>query len=822
MALKKIPVINDEIDLKLFSHIAKKNIIFVIIFLAIAAVGAFLYLRYTYPLYETQAVIQLDVKSEADKYLTEVTGKGKPTEEGMAKRVELLRSPVFLQRSFAKLPLDVSYYTKGTILNSEMYRNAPFEVTATVKNQAIYGTPVYIRFNNQNEYTIRYSIDNNEQKNTFPAGKIISFSEADMLVKVTNWARIQSDQETINSNIYFFILNNPDNILPSYMGNLRINILSEEAKTLQIIYSDRNPVKASDIVNTIVEEFRVYDLEKKAEGANNILNYIDEQLLLIYNELYESEMRLDSFRKVNNIDTNYINDPIDLKIQVQEFEKQLIVFEKEDFTLANLEDELQKNKDINVYKLAAIVAGSEFQGVTSNMLNGIQDLMLKKEQYLYDVTPVNAQIEAINYQINIRKKLLLESIKSIRTNYAQRKVEISRKLEGVNGRIYGNGLGYNPIEFNKLQRLYSVNENYYNELVQKRAEYSITKAGLVSENVVLERSRIPQTPISPQKRIVYIACLLVGLFLGMALIIIRYLLYDIIINLGDIKKYTDITGIGLVPKYKKAIPVSQIIVDREPRSLIAEALRSIRTNLQFINNDPGSKIIAITSTISGEGKTFFALNLAGVIAFSYKKVIIIDLDLRKPKIHIGFGTHNKRGMSTILAGKDNIEDCIQKSTLPNLDFITAGVVPPNPSELIIGPRMEETLRILKSMYDYVIIDNPPIGVVTDGMKCLQMADYPIYVFKSGYSKRFFIESLERLVRESHINQISYILNGVELGNIGYGKNRYSRSNQRYGYGYGYGYGYYDEERELGEKKSFIRRLIGLFRFKRKKNGDSWK
>jgi Mrp family chromosome partitioning ATPase len=170
-------------------------------------------------------------------------------------------------------------------------------------------------------------------------------------------------------------------------------------------------------------------------------------------------------------------------------------------------------------------------------------------------------------------------------------------------------------------------------------------------------------------------------------------------------------------------------------------------------------------------------------------------------------------MSSVLAGKNNIDDCIQKSTLPNLDFITAGIVPPNPSELIIGPKMDDSLKWLKTKYDYIIIDNPPIGVVTDGMKSLQIADYPIYVFKSGFSKRFYIESLERLYSENHIVKISYVLNAVEMGAIGYGRNNYSRSNQRYGYGYGYGY--YDEESGFKKKNPILKRMFNFIRFKKK-------
>ena len=244
------------------------------------------------------------------------------------------------------------------------------------------------------------------------------------------------------------------------------------------------------------------------------------------------------------------------------------------------------------------------------------------------------------------------------------------------------------------------------------------------------------------------------------------------------------------------------MVDKSPKSLVAEAFRSVRTNLQFISNEPGSKIIALTSTISGEGKTFVAINLAGIIAFSGKRVVIIDLDMRKPKIHIGFSVENSIGMSTLLIGKNCVEEAIQRSNLENLDIITAGPVPPNPSELIISKRMDEILEHLRTIYDVIIIDNPPVGLVSDGIAMIQKADYPIYIFRADYSKRNFIQNVDRLFNEANIKRLSVLLNGVDIDRKNYGYN------YGYGYGYGYGtsYGYYDDEKEkLLRKKSFFKK-----------------
>ena len=233
--------------------------------------------------------------------------------------------------------------------------------------------------------------------------------------------------------------------------------------------------------------------------------------------------------------------------------------------------------------------------------------------------------------------------------------------------------------------------------------------------------------------------------------------------------------------------------------------------LQFISNEPGPKVIAVTSTISGEGKTFVTINLAGVIAFSEKKVIVMDFDMRKPKIHVGFSAENKKGISTILMGIHSVDECIQSSAIEHLDFITAGPVPPNPSELMLNKRMPELIDYLKTKYEFILIDNPPIGIVTDGMRSLLLADYPIYIFKANHSKRNFVQNIDRLVTESNLKNLSIILNAVESQYSGYYANSKSSYgpgyNYGYGYGYGYaygyGYGYYDGDHLKPLKKKFF-------------------
>jgi capsular exopolysaccharide synthesis family protein len=349
----------------------------------------------------------------------------------------------------------------------------------------------------------------------------------------------------------------------------------------------------------------------------------------------------------------------------------------------------------------------------------------------------------------------------------------------------------NEVEFSRLSRLYSISEKYYTMLLEKRTEFQISKAGYVSKNIILEKALGLGRLVSPDKRNAIIISFLAAILLSAMLVFVRYLFHDKIYSLNDITKYStgEVALLGVIPRYDSDIPVSQLIVDKNPKALISEAFRTIRTNLNFIDSSEGSKIISVTSTISGEGKTFVAINIAGVLAFTGKRIIIIDLDMRKPKIHKGFGVNNNIGMSTILTGISTIDECFMDSHMPNLKFITAGPPPPNPSELILSSKLDEVIDHLKTLFDYIVIDNAPVGLVTDGIATIQRAHYPIYVFRAGYSRKMFTQILDRLKNETAVKNLAVVLNDVDVSrkiysyNYGYG----------YGYGYGYNSGYYTEE-----------------------------
>jgi capsular exopolysaccharide synthesis family protein len=347
------------------------------------------------------------------------------------------------------------------------------------------------------------------------------------------------------------------------------------------------------------------------------------------------------------------------------------------------------------------------------------------------------------------------------------------------------------MELSRLKNMQELNEKYYTLFTEKKILYSISNAGYTSTNILLSKPTLTEMPISPKKNVLYGGSIFVSFILSIALILFKYLRYNEINEEADLEKLlpSNVGRLGSIPLVNVSMEFSQLIVADNPKSMVAESLRSIRTNMAFVKKD--AQMIAVSSSVSGEGKTFVSINLAGVIALSGKKTVIIDLDLRKPKIHLGLFLDNILGMSNLLVGQCSITDCIQKSTIEGLDVITSGPIPPNPSELTLNKSFLKIIEELKEIYDVIVIDNPPIGIVSDGVQILAMADVPIYVFKANYSKRHFVGRINELIDVQGFRNLNVVLNGVNA------------KHTRYGYGYGYGYGgYYDEE--VNKKSIFIR------------------
>ncbi len=795
---ERISNFSGDFELGLFLFIARKSLIWVTLLFVIAFFAALLYLRYTPPIFESHSTLQIQTSNQATDLLN-VSDFGE-NKNVLSEDVELLRSKVLFKRVLSKLPLENSYFAEGTFKANELYSNSPFSVVVKIKNPTIANSKIYVDFLNTHQVIISYEINKTLFSKTCEVEQWIASPNFDFNIHIKNYKQIEEQQNLVKKNSYFFTINNLDNLVEEYYPRLDVKILNANANTILITFSDFNAQKATDIVTTITNEYDGFEVERKSQSSGSIIEFINEQLDVVYEKLKASENSIREFKKEYSIGENSLR-LAEKSSRHNAIEDKIIALELEESVLIKIETNINNSKNINTYSLLAMLAGTNSETSISSSINALQKLLLQKEEMLYNVTPNSEATRAIDYQIEIQTKLLKESIKSIKNNIQIRKEDLKAKAEEIDNKFHE--LPENVIEYNRLQRLFDLNEKYYTMLIEKKTEYSISKAGFVTQNVILEKATVSGTPISPNNNFIYLTYLLSAFLLSIAYIIIRYLSHDQINSLNDISKHlnTSISILGIVPKSKQDIPSSQLLVDKSPKSIIAESFRSIRTNLQFISNQSDSKVIAITSTISGEGKTFVAINLAGIIAFSGKKVILIDLDMRRPKIHIGFKAENTKGMSTLLIKKDTLQDCIQGSSLENLHFITAGPIPPNPSELVISKRMDELIAELKTMYDIIMIDTPPVGLVSDGITMIQKADFPIYIFRSDYSKRNFIHNADRLYNEANIKKLSIILNGIDIERKSYG---YSYG-YGYGYGYGSGYGYYDDDTKAKTKKTFFKK-----------------
>ena len=807
MPEKNIPQINQDFDIKLVRHVLTKNIIWIIFLLAFAISSAFIIIRYTKPIYYAKSVIQLTSKDKTSSSVLDAKLNPYIT-DNLAEEMELLRSPVFLNRVTAKIPADINYNVKGAILNFENYKSSPYYVQYGKIDPSIYNLPLVVEIEDSEYFNLSSEDLNFNKKIKFGDTVNISKTEFKIMLKPDRQAETQEK--------YFFTFNNPQHFINELLNSLKVNILSEPAKTIEISYTGANPQKVVDIVNGVAMEFEYFNIEKKQESANRVLQYIDKTLGIVSTSLNENEKELNKY-KPNEVDDIYLlqmeqSKNFDLIYQMNEDEASI----KNDSSILKRIGAIPINGRNDVVNIHAIISGTGIESSLTGILDNFTTLYNTADDLSYNATEGSSLLDKNKFQIEQLKQAYTSAINSLE------KV-LNEKLEALKSSRKGIKINKQDVRdtsnlsASMVKRIKEVNEKYYNQLIEKKAEYAIAKEGFTPEYQILEFASIPEEPIAPNKQMIMLSAIGLWLLLSLLLVGVKYVLKDQILLLNDISKYTDAPILGMIHKYKQNIPVSQLVVDKAPKGRIAEAFRTARTNLQFIYNEPGPKVISLTSTISGEGKTFVSINLAGILAFSGNRVVIIDCDMRKPKIHVGFETDNEIGMSTILIGKNTIDECIRKSQMENLHFITAGPIPPNPAELLLTQRMDELVKELKTKYDYIVIDNPPSGLVSDAIVNLQRADYPIYVFRSDYSRKFFINNLIRLKEENRITQISCILNSVELQrNKNYGNSGYGYGSYNYGYGSGYGFGYYDEEDGEGARNpnNLLSRLFEMLRGKK--------
>ena len=787
---------NTELDIILLLKIFKRNLFLFMVIITICVVVSFVYLRYTIPIYQSQLVLQVGSENTANKVLQVDNFSQK---EDIAKDVELLKSKLLFKRALSKLQLKVSYYNQGNFLNNELYIGSPMKVNYAIKDSSIVGIPFFIEITKNNKFNL---FENETLLGEFEVDTPIKLKQVDLKIQIDEYEGLKD----VKNNKMLFVINNIDDLTSRYISQLNIFPLNPSAKTINISFQDNNSTKAKDIVTSLANEYILYDLEERSKSSKKVIEFLDDQLDKYYNRVKLSENKIQDFQSNNKIGNPQEFSSIYLE-RLNRFENQLIDIDFQRNVLTEISKSVSgKLNTIDVYNLMPTLTGTEYEASISALITNLQGLLVQKQNLLGEVTISSEASKSLDRKIEIQKEVLFATISSLVVKLDARRKEVSRRVEEIQSKYLN--VPANELEYARLQRVLSIDEKFFTLLMEKRTEYSISEAGFVPQHTILDKAVVSSIPISPNKKIILATGILLGIVISLLLLILKYVFKNTISSIDEINRYAHSSAafLGNIPIYSNEIPVSQLVIDKEPKSVIAEAFRSVRSNLQFISNDENKKIIAITSTISGEGKTFCAINLAGIIALSGKKVVIIDLDMRRPKIHIGFGVKNTCGMSTLLINRNTIEECIHHSELENLDFITSGPIPPNPAELIISDELEKVIEKLKKSYDYIMIDNPPIGLVSDAMETLKKADYPIYVFKNEYSRKNFINNIDKLILENGIKKLSIILNAVDF------KDKYYSYGYNYSYSYGQKNGYYYDSKE--KETSMLDKILKKLKLKK--------
>lgn len=573
---------------------------------------------------------------------------------------------------------------------------------------------------------------------------------------------------------YYLDFLNFDGVVKRYLG---INVVpdSQGSSVLKMSLTGNNKAKLVDYLNASVAVLSKDMLDRKNLFATKTIRFIDSSLTQKSAELINVEDELNRFKNKNAIfDLETEGSEINERLNTLDLQKEAVTRELNYYD--TLEDYLNSRSDYRNVPAPSVAGITE-----SSVISGVGRIVALAEernklQYSFkEGAPVFADIDR---QIDAVKVVLLENIRSSKSLKNQELGFINRDIGGLEGDI--RKLPKEQQELLKIERRYNLSDASYNLFLAKRSEAGLVKAANVSDVLIIDPAKdTGGGQVGPNTKLNYIMATLFGLLFPFLFVFVKVFFDTKINSVKDLEQVTKIPILGVIGKSHMD---TNLAVITKPKSAIAESFRALRSSLQYIYKKQGiegAKTVLITSSVSGEGKTFCSINLASVIALSDKKTILIGLDFRKPKIFGDFNLNNNRGVVNYLINDATLENIIQPTLIPNLDVITSGPIPPNPSELLLGERMDVLLEALKKDYDYIILDSAPLGLVSDSLELMKYADAMIYLVRYNYTHKNMFTFVNEKYKTGEVRHISVVLNDYE-----------EKSGRGYGYGYGYGYGAY--------------------------------
>lgn len=767
---------NQSIDLRKEIRPYLQNWYWIFLGAVLVLTAAFFYLRYATPVYEVKADLLIKDRDKGGSSLQDdilmdlnLSSSNNKVENEKA----ILSSRPIIERAIKGLNLQTSYFVSGRIKEVEIYRSSPVFIEAIHLEDS---TQVY-----EFEVTL---LDNSTYRLTSEDMQVEARSGDTVQLNGNTYAVKANPGNHHSARTIGVIINPIRQLALSYKKILSLENLKDKSDVINISFKTAVPQKGADFVTRLIQEYMQEGVADKNTSAINTIDFVDDRIDSVTLSLNNIEQRIQDFLSKNGV--------IDLEQRGQSILDQAVELDRD-----------RMEHQFRVSTLKQIQEQLDKSGEEPNLLStlGVNDpgLLSLVEKYNTAILDRKSQQEAgvsLQNPIMIRLTKQLEELrKGIRENTAmllKDASEISGFFDQRSGAIESSvrTAPHLQRQYIDLKRMQETRQELYLYLLKKREESVIAKAATIFNSKVVNPALVSPEPVAPKKKIIYLAAFIIGILIPTGLIYLKGLFYYKIASVDDIKA---ITKVPVIAEISQAEKESSIIIGGEENRPVIEQFRGLRNNLNFFfQEEKGSKCILVTSSESGEGKSFVSLNLAMTYALLRKKVILLSVDLRKPKLaqYLGTDKGSTHGMSTYLAGQDKLEDVVHPLTINDLQFsfVNAGSIPPNPTELLMRESMQELIERLREVYDYIIIDTPPIGIIPDAQVLLKYADAMLYVVRHQTTKKDMLEAFNsRFGSEELHSKSGIVLNGIK-GKI------WSRYGSSYGYGYGYGYGYYETER----------------------------
>lgn len=751
-----------NLDFKRVLYRALRFWYLIVLSLLVALTAAFLINRYSTRIYPVTASIIIKEAEDISGGELLYNNPLVSFKRNYLNEIYIIKSYPLIQSVLQNLNFGVSFYKEGNIRTSEAYDYLPVQARV-VGNQDDVSVKFVFTIKDKNTFELRPLVEGGLAPKTFRFDDPISYGDLRAIFSISEVA-----VENFINEPFIFSYTPVPHLTGAYVQKLNADWAEEGAGVINLTVNGPNPRKEMDFLQGLIQRYQEYDLEKKNQTASRTVSFISEQLEGISDSLRHVELQLEHF-KDQNIVTDLGGEALRLYQKLEGLEAQKTTLILSDNYYDYLTDYLQKNQNLDQIILPSSV------GITDPILTGLISQMIDMQMEL-KLMPrsENPLAEGARRRINEIKRDVIESVKNqrstddIKSNYLNKQI---REVE--------KQLGYLPVAERNLvsiQRNYSLLENLYIFLLQKRSEAAISQASNTSDIIVVNPP-LSANAISPKTRQNYMLAAFLGLGIPMLLFVLFELLNTRVQSREDIEKITSIPFIGGVGHKRTQ---NNLEVLTHPKTSIAESFRALRSNLNYFIGKKDKAVFLITSSISGEGKTFTSINLASVLAMSGKPTLIVGADMRRPKIFSDFELQNTVGLSSYLAGLSNFDTVIQKTAFPNLDLVSGGPVPPNPSELLLTQSMSAFIAEAKAKYHYIIVDTPPLAIVTDAFVLAAFADHTVFLVRQNYTPKELLKTAEDFFASGKLKNISIVLNDIYKSGPGYG----------YGYNYGYGYGYY--------------------------------